>query len=242
MLTQRALTWGQMLNGVRSAPTALALPLPLTHAHAHARALGRGAWLARTAARSIREVAFGKRHVAILTFSGEVWTMGAGEDGALGHGDTLPVSTPRRVELLVGRTLSAVACGVAHTATLTAEHEAVLWGLNSSGQLGTGDTVLCAVPYSAPAVASLPPIGARTAARARPAGRAHRRRRRRGATALTRRPACARARGAARAQARSRAAARTRSSPRSSARTCGSWATTRCPPPRLPHRTRRASS
>lgn len=152
MLTQRALAWGDTPLGARAQPTAFSLPMPFgCYGELATRAL---------ASRSIREISFGRRHAALLTHAGHVWTVGAGVDGALGHGDTLPISVPRRVDLLASRELCAVSCGVAHTAVLTVEHEAILWGLNSSGQLGTGDTVRCAVPHAAPAVCSLPPIGA----------------------------------------------------------------------------------
>lgn len=48
--------------------------------------------------KSVKEVACGFQHTACITEEGEVYTWGAGKNGALGHGDWNEVDSPKKVE------------------------------------------------------------------------------------------------------------------------------------------------
>lgn len=72
--------------------------------------LPRGAGLMRV---DVRGVACGRSHTAAFDWSGLVWTWGAGDDGALGHGDRKSSNVPRRVRTrcsLQQRVLRSLAC------------------------------------------------------------------------------------------------------------------------------------
>ena len=114
--------------------------------------------------RHIVAVAAGRAHVALLTCSCEVWTWGDGRRGQLGHGrpgDTasgladgvsvwlptffppIPPSpaherAPRLVTALLGKPVTRISCGEAHSMAATQGGAVFVWGANSHGQLGLG--------------------------------------------------------------------------------------------------------
>ena len=58
------------------------------------------------------QVACGRRHTAVITSMGELFTFGSGYYGKLGHGNSKDDEfIPRRVEALVGKRVVQVACG-----------------------------------------------------------------------------------------------------------------------------------
>lgn len=63
--------------------------------------------------------------------------------GKLGHGNEAGCSTPRRVEGLVGLTVSKIACGSRHTAVVTNTGALYTWGDKENGVAGHGDTEGC---------------------------------------------------------------------------------------------------
>ncbi|XP_020598537.1 uncharacterized protein LOC110038108 isoform X2 [Phalaenopsis equestris] len=67
---------------------------------------------------SVKSVACGAYHVAVLTSRGEVYTWGKGANGRLGHGDLEDRKTPTLIEALKDRPIKHVACGANFTAAI----------------------------------------------------------------------------------------------------------------------------
>lgn len=88
----------------------------------------------------IVQVTCGSYHTAAVASNGDLFTWGGGMYGKLGHGDESGHSTPRRVEGLVGLTVSQIACGSRHTAVLTSTGALYTWGDKENGVAGHGDT------------------------------------------------------------------------------------------------------
>ena len=89
---------------------------------------------------SVRALACGAFHTAVVTSDGAVYTWGRGKHGQLGHGDEDNQHTPKRVEALASTCVRALACGAFHTAALTSDGAVYTWGECDHGQLGHGDT------------------------------------------------------------------------------------------------------
>jgi RCC1 and BTB domain-containing protein len=90
--------------------------------------------------RRIIRVACGSYHTAAISEDGELFTFGGGMYGKLGHGSECGHSLPCRVEALVGRFVTQVACGSRHTVALTREDSEVFaWGDSENGVSGVGD-------------------------------------------------------------------------------------------------------
>ena len=95
----------------------------------------------------LAQVAFGSKHLAALTHAGQVYTLGGGGEGQLGHGTTGNDSgEPQLVSGLSERAVAQVACGKGHALALTAEGDVYSWGRGDEGQLGTGRTAPSFVP------------------------------------------------------------------------------------------------
>jgi alpha-tubulin suppressor-like RCC1 family protein len=97
--------------------------------------------------------AAGANHTAIVTSDGSVWCCGSNKWGQCGVAVKSTTSRdgcvwpPRRVPSVVGA--SAVACGWTHTAVVVGKSsEALAWGRNNFGQLGTG--VADGTPHDTP--------------------------------------------------------------------------------------------
>lgn len=88
----------------------------------------------------IVQVTCGSYHTAAVASNGDLFTWGGGMYGKLGHGNESGHSTPRRVEGLVGLTVSQIACGSRHTAVLTSTGALYTWGDKENGVAGHGDT------------------------------------------------------------------------------------------------------
>lgn len=82
-------------------------------------------------------VAAGARHSVMVSATGDVYTVGWGLYGQLGHEDAEDLFAPRRVEHLAGITVVSVAAGSAHTACVTRDGALYAWGSNRKGELGT---------------------------------------------------------------------------------------------------------
>ncbi|KAF8772592.1 hypothetical protein HU200_005552 [Digitaria exilis] len=66
----------------------------------------------------IEEIACGSHHISVLTSKAEVYTWGRGENGRLGHGDSVDRNTPTLVEALNDKHVKSVVCGADFTAAL----------------------------------------------------------------------------------------------------------------------------
>lgn len=73
-----------------------------------------------------------------------MWTSGYGEEGTLGHGEASQEACIefKKIEFFEQHniTISQISCGYAHTIALTDDDRIFVWGGNTNGQLGLGDT------------------------------------------------------------------------------------------------------
>jgi prepilin-type N-terminal cleavage/methylation domain-containing protein len=94
---------------------------------------------------AVVEVAAGATHTCALDDTGDVWCWGSDAAGRTGLGISTSTNTlePTRLETLSG--VNDIATGWNHTCATT-ENELYCWGVNSSGQLGLGDTVSRPLP------------------------------------------------------------------------------------------------
>ncbi|MBL8777046.1 MAG: carboxypeptidase regulatory-like domain-containing protein [Acidimicrobiales bacterium] len=98
--------------------------------------------------RTVRAVSAGGQHTCALLDNGTVKCFGANNFGQLGLGDTFPRGDEPgemgdnlpAVNLGTGRTAVAIDTGALHSCALLDDGTVKCWGLNSSGELGLGDT------------------------------------------------------------------------------------------------------
>lgn len=81
----------------------------------------------------------GPTHTVMWTDSGDMYTLGEGIDGKLGHGSLRDEYAPKMVEALKGKNVISASAGRFHTVALTKEGQVYTWGNNIEGQLGHGD-------------------------------------------------------------------------------------------------------
>jgi alpha-tubulin suppressor-like RCC1 family protein len=96
--------------------------------------------------RSAVQLAVGESHTCALLDDGTVICWGKGAYGQLGYGNTNDIGddeTPAEMAAvdLGGESAIAIAAGANHSCALTAIGAVRCWGLNSSGQLGYGNTL-----------------------------------------------------------------------------------------------------
>jgi alpha-tubulin suppressor-like RCC1 family protein len=85
-----------------------------------------------------KSVACGENYISAIKTDGTLWTWGGNANGQLGINNTANRSTP--VTTFAGGTnWKSVDCGRVHTAAIKTDGTIWNWGLNSDGQLGTGD-------------------------------------------------------------------------------------------------------
>ncbi|EGC34029.1 hypothetical protein DICPUDRAFT_153832 [Dictyostelium purpureum] len=75
---------------------------------------------------------------AAISKLGYLYTWGRGDNGRLGHGDSLMQSTPKQVMSLHGHTIVDMSLGGGHSMALTKRGEVFSWGRGENGQLGHG--------------------------------------------------------------------------------------------------------
>ncbi|KAF0712242.1 Aste57867_4891 [Aphanomyces stellatus] len=89
-----------------------------------------------------KQVACGDKFTAVLTVHGEIYTFGEGQAGQLGRGrctkEFVPSLTLKCDD--PSEEFVEIACGWAHTLTVTNTGRLYAWGFNLYGQLGLGDT------------------------------------------------------------------------------------------------------
>ena len=79
-----------------------------------------------------------KKATLSLLENGDLFFFGSGESGQLGTGKRTSEYYPVRVKI-PGEKAERISCGIAHTLVLTTQGKIYACGLNSSGQLGTGN-------------------------------------------------------------------------------------------------------
>ena len=87
---------------------------------------------------SITSICAAWAHSLAVDQGGGVWTWGHGGSGRLGHGNTLDVWQPRRVDVLHCGKLRVVEASSAyeHSAVCCSDGSVWMWGLGEHGQLG----------------------------------------------------------------------------------------------------------
>jgi alpha-tubulin suppressor-like RCC1 family protein len=123
-------TFGQLGNGTStssSLPVAVALPTGT----------------------DITAVSGGAAFSLALTSTGQVLAWGSNAAGQLGNGSTTPSSsTPVRVALPAGTTVTAISAGGSHGLAVTSTGRVLAWGSNIGGQLGNGTTTGSSTPVA----------------------------------------------------------------------------------------------
>jgi len=84
------------------------------------------------------QVACGKSHLLLLTRCGDVYSMGAGDHGQLGHGKFSDLRFPQLV--LQGKNIVHVSAGRYHSVALNAHGAAFTWGSAEHGALCEGNS------------------------------------------------------------------------------------------------------
>ncbi|XP_063233987.1 probable E3 ubiquitin-protein ligase HERC1 isoform X2 [Bacillus rossius redtenbacheri] len=109
--------------------------------------LGHGDYNGRNTPTLVRDlagvgsVACGSAHTIALSEDGKtVWSFGSGDNGKLGHGDTLKVSRPKVVEALQGTTVRKVAAGSQFSLALTSGGQVYTWGFGACLGAPAGET------------------------------------------------------------------------------------------------------
>ena len=89
---------------------------------------------------NVKQIACDANHTFILKYDGSVWGCGYNEYGQLGLNDTTNRSTFTQVTTNINNDVKEISCGANHTFIL--KYDGSVWscGLNSSGQLGLGDS------------------------------------------------------------------------------------------------------
>ncbi|XP_015585366.1 RCC1 domain-containing protein 1 isoform X2 [Cephus cinctus] len=94
------------------------------------------------------DVACGFDHTILLTDNGEIYSMGMGTRGQLGHGDLEDCDNPKIIEALAGLKVVQISAAGWHSAVVTDQGDLYTWGWNTIGELGidTEDTKIFATP------------------------------------------------------------------------------------------------
>ena len=96
----------------------------------------------------VKRVSCGGEHTAFLSFEGNLYTCGAGNQGQLGNGSTESLYAPKHIG--VKEKLMEVSCGIAHTLALSTTNAIYAFGGNQFGQLGLGNKSASLVPIRIP--------------------------------------------------------------------------------------------
>ncbi len=100
-------------------------------------------------------VAAGTETDIALASTGAVYAWGAG-GGQLGNGSSASSDVPVKVDLPSGVIATAIGAGMNSFAAVTSTGQVYTWGLDQSGQLGTGATGNPDAPVLTPSLAALP--------------------------------------------------------------------------------------
>ena len=91
------------------------------------------------AGQRVSDIACGADHCLLLTSTGNIFSLGLGTRGQLGHGDITSRTEPSLVQTLAGVPMRAIACGLWHSLVLSRNGDLYSWGWNEDGQLGLRD-------------------------------------------------------------------------------------------------------
>ncbi|KAJ3434582.1 regulator of chromosome condensation [Anaeramoeba flamelloides] len=100
--------------------------------------------------KKIRKVACGSNHTLALTYDGEVYSWGRGQDGQLGHGNLSQSLTPRKIEAISKAGIIDIAAGDTHSAAISSTGEVYTWGGGLSNFLGHKQNNKRPIPHIIP--------------------------------------------------------------------------------------------
>jgi len=103
------------------------------------------------AGKKVVAIAAGQLHSLALCSDGTVAAWGSNTYGQLGNSTNSTAINPVAVNtagVLLGKTVIAIAAGQSHSLALCSDGTLASWGDNSSGQLGSGDTITRNVPVA----------------------------------------------------------------------------------------------
>ncbi|XP_047011887.1 alsin isoform X3 [Ictalurus punctatus] len=92
--------------------------------------------LAKAGAVNSKSKHISEKEIFLPSLHTEVWTWGRGQEGQLGHGDTLPRLQPLCIKSLNNKEVIKIVAGSCHSLALTAQCQVYSWGCNKLGQLG----------------------------------------------------------------------------------------------------------
>jgi len=98
--------------------------------------------------KSVRSITAGYSDSAAITSDGALYCWGNNTYGQLGNGTTISSQIPWPSIMPPGKAFSKVAAGSSHMVALSTDGYVYSWGLNVSGQLGTGSTASSYVPVA----------------------------------------------------------------------------------------------
>lgn len=101
----------------------------------------------------VAAVAAGGRHTCALTLAGGLSCWGYNQHGQLGDGTTTNSSIPIAVSGATSE-VAAIATGSHHACALGTDGGVRCWGLNASGQLGSGSTTISSLPLAVTGLSS----------------------------------------------------------------------------------------
>lgn len=84
----------------------------------------------------IKKMAAGAEHCLLMTSNGDVFSIGCGLRGALGHGDVSSIDVPKQIEALAGLKIVDIASGSFHSVAISSFGDVYCCGWNTNGQLG----------------------------------------------------------------------------------------------------------
>ncbi|XP_023245825.1 ultraviolet-B receptor UVR8 [Copidosoma floridanum] len=85
------------------------------------------------------DIACGFDHTILLAKNGDVYSIGMGTRGQLGHGDLEDCDEPKLIEALAGLKVLQITASGWHSAVVTDQGDLYTWGWNNRGQLGLPD-------------------------------------------------------------------------------------------------------
>ncbi|XP_076376771.1 RCC1 domain-containing protein 1 isoform X2 [Megalopta genalis] len=94
------------------------------------------------------DIACGFDHTILLAENGDVYSMGMGTRGQLGHNDLEDCDNPKLIEALAGLKVVRISAMGWHSAVITDQGDLYTWGWNTNGELGLSslDSKVVAVP------------------------------------------------------------------------------------------------
>nr|XP_003704761.1 PREDICTED: RCC1 domain-containing protein 1 [Megachile rotundata]XP_012143900.1 PREDICTED: RCC1 domain-containing protein 1 [Megachile rotundata] len=81
-------------------------------------------------------VACGFDHTILLAQNGDIYSLGMGTRGQLGHGDLEDCDSPKLIEALAGIKVTHISAAGSHSAVVTEQGDLYTWGWNTNGELG----------------------------------------------------------------------------------------------------------